>query len=181
MRSPFLFSLILVSPTWTNSPQTTVYQDILPMANVKALFFNTLILYKLLVYCVCPYQVFKGLSCVCCHYSPKMLSLLYVCICVSLVSGQKCEVDESVVPSCLDHLTPELEGLSFYLPHEYSECCVAHYQGNQGQTALGTGSAALSHPSESVCLSVLQYLILSSYTLTTLYVLYYTCIIYTIQ
>jgi len=38
-----------------------------------------------------------------------------------------CDGDGSKIPNCKDHLTPELEGLSFYLPHEnncsrYWEC-----------------------------------------------------------
>jgi len=44
------------------------------------------------------------------------------------IRGTACTSDDgSVVPSCYEHLTPELEGLSFYLPHQnncskYWEC-----------------------------------------------------------
>ena len=66
---PFFLGSLFLLPgqmcTRTNGPWTTFYQDIQPNAMSKHCFFNPLILYKLLVYCVCPYQVFKGLSYMC--------------------------------------------------------------------------------------------------------------------
>ena len=58
---------------------------------------------------------------------PSIMLILMTLLSLALVDargirGTSCTSDDgSVVPSCYEHLTPELEGLSFYLPHQNSE------------------------------------------------------------
>ena len=37
-----------------------------------------------------------------------------------VIVREGCDGDGSGVPNCREYLTPELDGLSFYLPHEFS-------------------------------------------------------------
>ena len=51
-----------------------------------------------------------------------LLSLVFLfsnCLSMSIFEDD-CDGDGSVVPDCKEHLTPELNGLSFFLPHEFS-------------------------------------------------------------
>ena len=91
--------------------------------------------------------------------------LLGVGLAESAIIRDSCQGDGSVEPNCRDHLTPELEGLSFYLPHEYGGVSLSIYIVTiHVQTVLSTGSVALT--CSSACLSVLLSQLQSAFTLT---------------